>query len=246
MFIDFHCHLSHAQFSKGIHHIVERMTEKNAIALNTGYAMQGNEKVLAQSAEYPGRLHAAIGLSPHDTPNADLGKELEFIETHASEIRAIGEIGLDFHYFKKPEEQAAQEKAFHAQLELAEQLHKPVVVHSRDAEEKVIEILSSYKTPGVLHFFLLPKLLTKAVDAGLYVSVPTLKTKEQKKVFRNVPLERLFLETDSPYGLNNGQRNEPANVVASYERLAELRKMPLKEVAVIILENYKRITGNRK
>ncbi len=242
MFIDFHCHLTHKAFEKGIHNLVERMANKDVVGLNTGYTLEANKRVLEQCARYPARLKPAIGLSPHDVPHADLDKELEFIESHAEKILAVGEIGMDFHYFTKPEEHAAQEKAFVAQLELAEKIGKPVVVHTRDAEEKCIEILASYKMPRILHYWLQPKLLTKALDAGLYVSVPTLKSKEQKKIFINTPLERLFLETDSPYGLNTTERNEPANVVVSYERLAEVKKMPLKEVSLKLFENFKRVT----
>ncbi|HIH20998.1 TPA: TatD family hydrolase [Candidatus Micrarchaeota archaeon] len=244
-FIDFHCHLEHRQFEKGIHRLVERMKDKNVFALNTGSNLAANKKTLEQCAAYPQRLWAAIGLSPHDAATANLEQELEFISANAHKAIAIGEIGLDHFYFKTPDEHRAQDKAFVAQLELAEKLRKPVVVHSRDAEEQVIETLASFKTPGVLHFFLKPKLLQKALDAGLYLSIPTLKSKEQKKIFRDAPLERIFLETDSPYGLNTGERNEPSNVTTSYERLAEIKKMPLNEVALKISDNFKKITGKK-
>ena len=241
MFLDFHCHLQHPAF-QGIKGIVEKMVEKNVFAVNTGFNIQGNKKTLEQSGKYK-NLYAAIGLSPHDVPKSDLEEELEYIETNASEIVAIGEIGLDFHYFKNPDEQKKQEKAFLAQMELAEKLKKPVVVHSRDAEEKCIGLMASFKTPGVLHFFLEPKLLNKALDAGLYVSIPTIKNKDQKKLFMTVPLDRVFLETDSPYGLiNSKERNEPSNVFTSYERLAELRRMPLKELELMISNNFRKIT----
>jgi TatD DNase family protein len=243
MFLDFHCHLQHNDFSKGIVKVVERMAEKNVFAVNTGFNIEGNEKTLAQKKQHPTRLYAAIGLSPHDAPKANLERELEFIENHASEIVAIGEIGLDFHYFKTRDEQKKQERAFLAQMELAEKLSKPVVVHSRNAEEKCIELMASFKTPGVLHFFLLPKLLSKAIDAGLYVSIPTIKSKDQKKLFSSVPLDRILLETDSPYGLiDSKERNEPANVLTSYERLAETRRMPLKELELMIFSNFRKIT----
>ena len=241
-FLDFHCHLEHDAFAKrGMRKIVERMVEKNVFAVNTGYALEANKRVLAQCAAFK-NLYAAVGLSPHDVPKESLDENLEFAEAHANEIVAIGEIGLDHHHFKKHLEQKAQEKAFLAQLELAEKLGKPVVVHSREAEEKTIEILSSFKNPRVLHFFLEPKLLGKALDAGLYVSVPTFKSKNQARVLENAPLDRILLETDSPYGLNTGGVNEPSNVIVSYERLAEFKKMPLKEVALTIFENFKTIT----
>ncbi len=243
MFVDFHAHLNHEAFSKGIVKVVERMLEKNVIAVNTGFSIEGNKKALEQASAHPKSLRAAIGLSPHDVPNADVEKELAFVEQNAGKAIAIGEIGMDFHHFKDPAVQKTQEQIFVRQLELAEKLGKPVVVHSRDAEEKVIDILSSYTMPRILHFWLVPKLLTKAIDAGLYMSVPTLKSKEQKKIFRNAPLERLLLETDSPFGLNTPERNEPSNVIVSYERLAEIKKMPLKEVELSIYENFKRITA---
>ena len=225
------------------------MVEKNVFALNTGSNLEANKKTLEQCAKYK-NLYCAIGLSPHDVmasnPEENLQENLDFIEMHSEEIAAIGEIGLDHHYFKKPDEHKAQEKAFTAQLELADKLGKPVVVHSRNAEEKVIEILSSYSTPRVLHFFLKPKLLEKALDAGLYVSIPTFKSKEQKKVLTSAPLDRVFLETDSPYGLNTtSEINEPSNVIVSYERLAEFKKTPLKDVALRIFENFKRITNQK-
>ena len=240
-FLDFHCHLTHRSFDRGLTKAVERMVEKNVFALNTGSNLEANKKTLEQCLRFK-NLYAAIGLSPHDAMNSNLEENLEFIEHHAERIVAIGEIGLDHHHFKKHEEQKAQEKAFLAQLELAEKLQKPVVVHSRDAEEKAVEILASFKTPRVLHFFLQPKLLAKALDAGLYVSIPTLKCKDQARAFENAPLDRILLETDSPYGLNTGASNEPSNVITSYERLAETKKMPLKEICVMIFDNFKKIT----
>ncbi|MBS3070432.1 TatD family hydrolase [Candidatus Micrarchaeota archaeon] len=242
MFIDFHCHLNHPAFAKGIIRIVERMLEKNVLAVNTGFNIEGNAKALEQTALHGKSLRAAIGLSPHDVPNADIEKELAFIEQNARQAIAIGEIGMDFHHFKDPAQHKAQEKAFVAQLELAQKLGKPVVMHTRDAEAQVIDIVCSYTMPRILHFWLEPKLLTKALDCGMYVSIPTIKSKEQKKIFRNTPLDRMLLETDSPYGLNTPDRNEPSNVLVSYGRLAELRKMPLKEVELTIYENFKKIT----
>lgn len=244
VYVDFHCHLQHQAFAKGIHRRVERMIEKNVIAINTGFNLEGNKKALEHYNEYPKRLYPAIGLSPHDVPKSSLETELEFIEQNAEKAIAIGEIGLDRHHFKTQSEWDAQEKAFVAQLELAERLKKPVVVHSRNAEKEVIEILKSFKNERVMHFFLLPKLMDACLDAGLYLSIPTLKSKEQKKLFRDVPLERMVLETDSPYGINDTtKRNEPANVITSYERVAEIKKMPLKEIELIIFDNFKTITS---
>ena len=135
VFIDAHCHLEHKDFAKDFELVVGRMKQADVIALNTSGAPGENQRVLEHAKQHPGSLLCAIGLSPHDAPKADLQQELEFIEQNASKAAAIGEIGLDFYYFKKLEERNAQRNAFAAQLELAEKLGKPEFIQSREAEE---------------------------------------------------------------------------------------------------------------
>ena len=222
MIVDCHAHLAHPDFAADLDAVVGRMRAAGAVAVNTGSNLEANKKALAITSRFPDVLKTAIGLSPHDANREPLDGNLRFIRAHADEICAIGEIGFDFHYFKKEEERERQRVAFSAQLDLAESLDLPVVVHSREAEGEAIALLAKRKGVRILHCFLMPALLDAALKAGCLVSLPTLKSKSQVTLIERAQEGRVLCETDSPY-LWRGGRNEPANVAEVYAEMARLR-----------------------
>lgn len=227
MFLDAHCHVEKKDYPD-LEEVVERMRAKGVRAVNTGRNLKSNEAVLAIAREHPDCFYAAMGLSPHDAGEADLEKEVEFVRAHADEITAVGECGLDHHYFKERNGQARQRAAFEAMLGLAEELGKPIVVHSRDAEEEVMQVLNSFNAVPLLHCLQKPKAARLAPDSAYY-SLPTLKNSARVKLIETVPFERLLAETDSPF-LWKGGRNEPSNVIEVYGEVAEIKGVPVGEV----------------
>ncbi len=231
MFLDAHCHVEKGlkfPHYPDLEEVVERMRVKRVRAVNTGRNLKSNAGVLAIAREYPNEFYAATGLSPHDAGQANLEEEVEFVRAHADEIVAVGECGLDHHYFKDRKEQARQLVAFEAMLELAEGLGKPIVVHSRDAEIEVMQVLNSFNATPLLHCLQKPKAVRLAPDSAYY-SLPTLKNSARVKLIETVPFERLLAETDSPF-LWKGGRNEPSNVIEVYGEVAQIKGIPVNEV----------------
>ena len=222
MLVDCHAHLEHGDFEGQLDAVAERMRKAGVVAVNTGANLASNKRVLTITARFPDLLKTALGLSPHDANRENLEENLAFIRKNADKVCAIGEIGFDFHYFKKEEERERQRVAFSAQLDLAESLDLPVVVHSREAEGEAIALLAKRKGVRILHCFLMPALLDAALKAGCLVSLPTLKSKSRVTLIERAQEGRVLCETDSPY-LWRGGRNEPANVAEVYGELERLR-----------------------
>ena len=172
---------------------------------------------------------AALGVHPHQAGDEDADRLSELRELLVDERAvAVGETGLDFYRDYAPRDR--QRDLFARQLELAAELDKPVVVHTRDAEEETAAALESFPGTVVLHCFSSPELLPVALERGYYVSfagnVTYPKAEELRDAARRVPPDRLLAETDSPYlspQPRRGKPNEPANVVHTVAALAETR-----------------------
>ena len=228
--LDAHCHLTHPQFDSDAQDVIDAARKKGLKAiLCVGTSAADSEKALSLCAANKGFVFPVLGLSPHDAPKADLAAEMAFLKKHVGEAVAIGEIGLDYHYFKQPADREKQKAALFAQLQLAETHGKPVQIHCRDAHEDLYAVLAGFpRLKVVMHCFYEPEFLQKSLSLNHVISVPTLRSKKRDKVLREVPLGRVHCETDSPF-LWHGGRNEPANVVDVYRRLAEAKKLPLEK-----------------
>ncbi len=242
MYIDSHCHLTHEAFEKDVEEVIKRAEQNNVRRIYcTGGMLGHDEKVLALCSKYARVLSPVIGISPHDA--SKISKEeknhvFDLIEKNRKKLSAIGEIGLDFHYFHEQEQQKQQEKIFREQIELARTLDLPVVIHSRKAEEKVLNILEELKFKQfAMHCFIVKNLCTKVVKQGGIISLPTIKSKDRKYIMKNIELENLLCETDSPY-LWSG-RNEPANVVEVYSEISKAKEIEVNLVAEKIMLNAK-------
>ncbi len=188
-------------------------------------------------------VYAALGIHPHQAGGADAERvdELRELLGHERAV-AVGETGLDFYRDYAPRDR--QRKLFDEELALAAQLGKPVVVHTRSAEQETAAALTGFEGVVVLHCFSAPELLTVALERGYYVSfagnVTYPKAGELRDAARQVPRERLLVETDSPYLApqpRRGRPNEPANVVHTVAALAEAREEEVDELAAQIDAN---------
>lgn len=243
MFIDSHCHLTHEQYASDAEDVIKRAVNAGVEKMYcTGGMLGHDEKVLALCGRFPTVLQPVIGISPHDAGKASGAEKnhvFDLIEKNASKIAAIGEIGLDHHYFKTSEEQKTQEKLFREEIELSRTLDLPIVIHSRKAESKVLDILQEVNFHNfAMHCFIVKNLASRVVQIGGMVSLPTIKSKERKYIMKNITLENLLCETDSPYLWQ--QRNEPANVKEVYEGIAKEKNIEINEVEAAIEENARR------
>jgi len=253
--VDVHAHLDFPEFSDDVQDVIERSKTAGVAAIVCqGVHTTSNAKVLELAAKYP-IVKPAMGVYPLNLPNVKVNDEqgkdfdrkhqatidetLQQIKEHAREIVAIGEVGIDLHFSDDEEHQVAN---FTRILQLANQLHKPVVVHSRKAERLVLDILEDAKFPNaVLHCFNGGKAMIKrAIDGGFALTVTSNANRLQhfQMMAKMVPLNQLLTETDAPYlSPVPGERNEPHNVSYAIDVIAQQKGLNNQEVARAISMN---------
>ncbi|MSQ10205.1 MAG: TatD family deoxyribonuclease [Dehalococcoidia bacterium] len=258
--IDCHVHLDDEKFIGDVDRIIEEAEAAGVrLMLSAGVDVESSHAVL-QLAERYTNVWAAVGFHPHETTRMtqeDL-VELRMLAAHPKVV-AIGEIGLDFHFEHSPQD--VQRRAFRQLLDLAADLALPVVVHNRDANNCMRDILGEWaeeaageyvgRPLGMLHCF--SEDITQAeffIERGLYLSLASPVTypnaKATHEVAMKAPMDRLLTETDAPYlppQGQRGQRNAPANVAAVVHRLAELREMTPAEVSLQVDRNAEVLFG---
>jgi TatD DNase family protein len=238
---DAHAHLDEPEMLPDQDQVVARARQAGvSLIINVGISRPNSEAVLATAARYP-EVYAAVGVHPHGAVSLT-PRELARLRELAAhpKVVALGEMGLDFYRRRSPEE--VQRRAFREQLELAWELKKPVVVHTREATADTLALLREYRSRlagGVMHCFGGSLAEAQAfLDLGLYLSFSGVltypKAEPLRQVAREVPLDRVLIETDCPYLAPQawrGRRNEPAYVLAVAETLARLHDLPVAEVA---------------
>jgi TatD DNase family protein len=248
--VDVHAHLDFPEIEKELDAIIERARAAGVRAIITNsVAPESMRRTLDISKKYD-IVKAALGLYPPDALEKESGKknkisakELDFIEKNKDSIIAIGECGLDYYNGRDKETQI---DLFKKQIELAKKLDKPVIVHSRKAEEDVIRILEeSGHKKVVLHCFCGKKsLIEKAAKLGFYFSIPTniIRAANFQELVKMVNINQLLTETDSPFlSPFKGIKNEPAFVIESVKKIAEIKGFTVEDTANNIWLNYQRL-----
>ncbi len=248
---DTHAHLDFPRFDKDRDEVIKRAQNKDVKTIvNIGSNMTSSRNSVELSRRYE-NIYAVIGIHPHDadTFKLNVSKKLNKLADN-DKVVAIGEIGLDFHYDNSPREK--QKQSFRAQLRLAKKLNLPVVIHTRDADQETLNILKDEKAKdigGIMHCFASDKKMAKEIlDLGFYIAFGGLITfknlSDLREVVKEVPLDRLLIETDSPYLTpepHRGKRNEPAYVKFVAEKIAEIKGISVEEVAKVTTENAKKV-----
>jgi TatD DNase family protein len=239
--IDTHAHLDGCEESPEV--LLARAREAGVERVITvGSGIDSCRAALAISEGEPG-VFAALGIHPHQAggPEAERLAELAELLGHERAV-AVGETGLDFYRDWAPHDR--QRSLFAAEIELARELHKPVVIHTRDADSETAAALAGFDETVILHCFSSPCLLDLALERGYYVSfagnVTYPSAEELREAARRVPAERILAETDSPYLApvpRRGRLNEPANVVHTVAALAQARGEDPAELAARIDSN---------
>jgi TatD DNase family protein len=257
-FVDSHCHIDGAEYDADREEVIARAHDagvKTMLNVGTGEPNSGAFARAIELAEKHETIFAAIGVHPHDAKLFDDAAEKRLVDLAAQSTRVVawGEIGLDYHYDHSPRD--VQREVFRRQLRIARERALPLVIHSREADDDTIEILrdelSNYSRAGVMHCFGGSlRMARSAIDLGFYVSfagnLTFKKADDLRDVARQLPLDRLLVETDCPYLTPvpfRGKRNEPARVVETARQLAELRGLELEEMGRITSENFGKLFG---
>ena len=250
MLFDTHAHLDDRAFDADRENLLAFLPEQGlGLVMNPGCSLASSRNADALSRQYPW-IYAAVGSHPDaaDEVNDDVLEEYRKLCKLNPKIRAIGEIGLDYHYEDIP--RALQLKAFRDQMALAAELALPVIVHERDAHADGMAVVEEFPTvTGVFHCYSGSLEMAKEqVKRGCYIGftgVLTFKNaRKAVEVASQLPLDRLVLETDCPYMAPEpfrGKRNHPGYLYRMAEKLAELRGMTPEEIQAITMENGKRL-----
>jgi TatD DNase family protein len=254
MLVDSHAHIDGPEFDADRDDVVERARTagvETILNVGTGDPHSGAFERAVELGRSHENIYTAIGTHPHDARlyNDQAEERIKSLIT-AQRVIAWGEIGLDFHYDNSPRD--VQVAVFKRQLNAARECDLPVVIHTREAESETIEILkgdySDAKRRGVFHCFSgSMDLAQRAIELGFMISfsgiVTFKKADELRAVAKEVPLDRLLIETDCPYLTPipyRGKRNEPAYVVEVARCLAGLHSVDLEEMARLTTENFHR------
>jgi len=241
---DSHAHLNFSQFNADRDAVIERARQAGLVAiLNVGTDLASSKASVALAKKHD-FIYAAVGIHPHDARyvNERVLDQLRVLTRHP-QVVAIGEIGLDYYRDRSP--RPVQRRAFAEQLALAAELDLPVIIHSRDAHDDVMEQLRGWDGIGVLHSYSGgPERLDEVLELGFYVSISgpvTFPSADRlRRVAEIVPLERLLVETDCPFLTpvpRRGQRNEPTLVRHVVEAVARARRAPAETVAQATADN---------
>lgn len=241
MFIDTHAHLDFPEFSSDVEAVLERAARVGVVRVITiGISLESSQEALRLARLHP-QVYATAGIHPHGA--FLLGEAaVESLTRLADSDRvvAMGEMGLDYYRDRQP--RTIQQECLRQQLEIACRLKKPAVFHIREAHNAFLEIISDYSSrlaAGILHCFSGDWTVAKrCLDLGFYLSIPGTvtynKAETQQEVVRRAPMDRLLIETDAPYLAPvpfRGKVNEPALVVHTAAKIAELRGCSVEEVA---------------
>lgn len=246
MFTDTHCHI----FEEYYENIDDILNNAKNVGINrvinNGCDNKSNKEVVELIDKYP-TMYGAIGIHPENV-EAYTDDDIRYIENNLKnpKIIAIGEIGLDYHYTKDNKEK--QIILFERQLKIAEKYHIPVIIHSREATEDTINCLKKFNITGVIHSF-----SGSLETAKIYIKmgfilgingVITFKNSKLKEVIKEIDLENIIFETDSPYLTPEpfrGTKNEPARVINTAEFVCNLKGIDKSQASIITNENIKRV-----
>jgi TatD DNase family protein len=270
MLVDTHAHLNFKDFDSDRDEIIGRCLDPSNPSgqvwlINIGVNYKTSQEVIEIAQKYEKGVYATVALHPHDVTGYDKREKEEFdydkflALAKNKKVVAIGETGLDYEFCENDEKaQKLQQEIFIKHLELAKEVNKPIVVHSRRTFPEILQLISNFNTAnfqlrGVLHCYMGRwSYAEEYLELGFYLSFTGLITyaRDYNKVIKNMPLDRILIETDAPYLApepirKQGEivRNTPENVKYVAEKIAEIKGVSFDEVAKQITQNAKELFG---
>jgi TatD DNase family protein len=251
MLVDSHCHLDFPDFAAEREAIIARARSAGVETMLTISTRLDEFDGVRAIAEAHDAIWCSVGVHPHEAKDHDALVPQELVARAAHpKVVGIGETGLDFHYDLSPRD--VQERVFRAHIEASRETGLPLIIHAREADREVARILDEERPPpGVMHCFSSGRSLAEAALAvGFYISISGIVTfrnaEELRAIVRDLPVDRLLVETDAPYLAPvpyRGKRNEPAFVAATAAAVAALKGLQAEELAEITSANFFRLFG---
>lgn len=257
LLVDSHCHLNFPDFKEDLDEVVAHARREGVGVMQTICTKMHEFPEIYAIAEKYEDVYCSVGVHPHEAGVGEM-TSVETLVGCAEKPRTIGlgETGLDFYYEHSPRKE--QEESFRNHIEAARRTGLPVIIHTRDADEQTVAILKDEMGKGaftgLIHCFSTSRMLAEAcIDLGLYISLSGIltfkKAEELRETVKHLPLERLLVETDSPYLApmpHRGKRNEPAYTRLTNRLLAELKGVSEGESAAVTTENFFRLFTKAK
>ncbi|MED2971607.1 TatD DNase family protein [Bacillus sp. OV194] len=250
---DTHAHLNAIQFEEDLEEVIQRALDEGISHIVVVGFDRPTIKGAIKLADTYDFIYAAVGWHPVDAVDMT-PEDLQWIEELAAhpKVVALGEMGLDYHWDKSPED--VQKDVFRQQIQLAKKVKLPIIIHNRDATQDVVDILKSEgaeEVGGIMHCYSGSLEVAKqCLDMNFYISfggpVTFKNAKKPKEVAKEIPIDRLLIETDCPYLSPHplrGKRNEPSYVKYVAEAIAELREMPLEDLVKKTSDNARQLFG---
>lgn len=257
MLVDSHCHLDFPDFAEDRAGVLARAKAAGVELMVTISTKVSEAENIISLAEAHDELVCSVGIHPHEAGREPETSAAQLVALAQHEkVVGIGETGLDYFYEHSPRE--AQKRNFRAHIEAARVSRLPLIVHARDADEDTADILEDEMKagdyPGLIHCFTAgPELAQRALDIGFYISISGIATfksaTDLRDTIKNIPLERLLVETDAPFLApvpNRGKRNEPAFVADTARMLAELKGVSAEQLAQITTANFYKLFSKAK
>ncbi len=240
MLIDIHAHLESKELKNRINEILSKCEIK---IINAGVDLDTDLQTLELANKYNNVIYPAIGFHPEYVEKAD--KELDNILPLIDKAIAISEVGLDYFWIKDDKLRKKEIEVLSTFLEIGEKKNKPVILHIRGGMNDFLQLIPSYKLIFIIHAFEgSAKIAKKILDLGGYISFPPIivRDKLRKEIAKEVPLDKLFTETDSPFlGPEKGKINEPCNVSITIDELSKIKGVDKDEIEKQIEKNFCRL-----
>lgn len=251
--IDTHCHVHFEDYDEDRTEVLNRAQDKLSAIVVSGTSLETNEDVLDLSKNYEGFIYPSLGFHPVTSQNST-DEELTTVQNqiidNLNDLVAIGEVGMDFFYCKDKALRNRQREIFLSFVEIANDYQVPLLIHGRDCEKKIYNIVKDYEDiPKVVFHCYGGSLKTakKLLDMDDYfMSFSTMicYSERHEELVKNIPLERMLTETDSPYlAMTKEERNEPANVCLAAQKIAEIKNVDLATVDEITERNANYVFG---
>jgi len=248
MFVDSHCHLDYLQKDNDLKDIIDRASRNDVKTLLTISTRTDETSMIQSIASQFDNVFCSVGVHPSESEEVKDFSAEALAECLVGKINAktiaLGETGLDYYYDNSDRD--VQKRSFLAHIQASQATGLPLIIHTRDAEEDTIKLITEANTKGVIHCFTgSPDLAKACLDLGYYISISGIvtfkKAESLQEIVKWVPLDRILVETDSPYLAPvpyRGKPNEPSYVVHVAEKVAELKGISVKKVGEVTTENF--------